>query len=148
MNISPTILNLVEQTKQFIQNDMSSKGLDDTGAASNSLRIEQSFSGITLSTKLIGAKYIEYLDRGSGIWEDPEKYISLGYILQSSGWAQRKGGNPYAAAYVIANEGSRIYKDRKNGIMLDEKIEVLTKEIEKDLTIELKKQIINQLKRK
>lgn len=146
-NLIENTVRLVEEFNNEIVFDMSRKNLDDTGAASSSLRIESDRKTI----KSFGVFYLKYLDTGSGPWTRPELYKKLGYILELTGWAARNDINPYAAAYSIAHNGNRIHKDPSKGIELTKKREKLLEEIKKqapawvkdDLRIRLKQIKVN-----
>jgi len=123
---------------QSIKNEMSSKNLDVTGRASQSLRV------ISTDKKAasVGIDYIEYLNRGRG----PGKFPPIDKIKE---WVDRRNLEvaPYVIARKIANEGTEIFKDRTKGLMLEEKIALTVKRIKKRLPEELKAEILNKLTR-
>ena len=116
----------------------------DEGTAANSLRVEEVGSEV----RSIGLARIEYLDRGTRPWKDKSKWKYLGFILDESGWAERKGRNPYAAAYNIAHFGSQIFQGKKQGIQLDKKIEELKQRLMQKLPNFVRMEIINNIKYK
>lgn len=143
MSILTTLTNIVEQTKLEIQRDLSSKGIDNKGAASKSLRVEGQETNTMVNVKLIGVDYIEYLDRGRG----PGKFPPVSAIED---WVNTKPVeiNPYLVGRKIALFGTSIYRDRTKGIMLDEKIEVLKQRIKEQIPKAIRTEITNNLKRK
>lgn len=127
----------VERTNEQIRQAMPR----DEGKAASSLHVE--IAGNKINS--VGLSYIEYLDRGSAPWADPSKYRSLGFILEKNGWSDRHNINAYAAAFVIAHEGSQIYKGRKQGIELNDKLLQLKERIKQNIPKFVKTQISNTL---
>jgi len=132
------IIKEVERTNDEIRRDMPK----DEGTAANSLRVDVVGSEV----RSIGLARIEYLDRGTGPWKDKSKWKDLGYILDESGWAERKDINPYAAAYLIAHNGSQIFQGKKKGIELDNKIDALKQRLKQNLPTFVKTETLNKLK--
>jgi hypothetical protein len=132
--------NLVNDLRQKL------KSFDDTGKTSNSLSHTSGENFLEIN----GLKSIEYLVRGSGVWRNPENYRKLGYILDITGWAERRGMNPYAVAYVIAHEGNQVFRGLRKGLDLTSVIESGTKQIMKamgeDVTVRVKSEIDKLLK--
>lgn len=131
---------LSESIKKDIQNH--------TGQTAASLQINvientNNTQGILKSENRI--KIIEYLDRGTRPWSNPEKYKSLGFILAQSGWASARGVNPYAAAHSIAYTGSQIFKGQKKGLQLDQKIDNFEKDLKDKLKIPIKNIILHRI---
>jgi hypothetical protein len=117
----------VEKFNESIKNDIDRKNFNDTGKAKNSLRVLVERN----SVKSIGSGHIKFLNRGSFAWTGDDLLNSriLGFILTVSGWAARKGVNAYAAAYNIVRRGSQVSRGIRKGLEIDEKAEVLTKNI-------------------
>lgn len=118
MNLVDVIIDEVRRTNDQIRQDIPK----DEGKAAQSIHIELHGNEI----QSVGSSYIEYLDRGSAPWKNPEQYKKLGYILDKSGWADRNNTSAYAAAYSIAHKGSQIYQGKKTGIQLDQKLKDLS----------------------
>jgi len=111
---------IIEEVKQFrkdLINMLINRKLVDTGKSIESLKIESSNNNV----KLLGVDYLEFLERGSRPWADKslKSKRKLGYILKVSGWAARKGVNPYAVASVIVESGSQIFRNERAGIEVD-----------------------------
>jgi len=125
---------VTKKTLEELRDKIRAKIPNNTGDAASSLEID--------GNKLLGNDYIYYLDKGSKPWANPDKYKSLGYVLGLSGWAEKKGINPYAAAYGIAHNGSSIFRHPEKGIQLDslvnETIENLYETIKEQAVIEAK----------
>jgi len=124
-------LNLL---KARISDTLAAKGIDNTGGASASLEVK--------GNKLMGNDYLYYLDQGSKPWTHPQDYKSLGFILDKSGWAKNRGVNPYAAAYGIANKGSRIFRDKSKGIQLDSLVDEMLENLIKELPDEVAAEVL------
>jgi len=122
MNYSDATKKTLESIKKKIEDTINAKGLNNSGEALNSLEID--------GNQLLGNDYIYYLDKGSAPWVDPTKYKSLGYILSLQGWNKYP---PYAAAYSIANYGSKIFQNKSLGLQLDNIIEESIDELIKEL---------------
>lgn len=141
MAIIDDIATQVEIFKENLQNVLQQRNLIDTKKAFESLRVESGSNYV----RLIGVDYLEFLDRGSRPWSDksPKSVKKLGYILQVSGWAERKGVNPYAVASVIVKKGSQIFRGKRAGIELDE----LIKDFQKDLNEAIRTASLIEIKR-
>ena len=140
--IKEVVLEALEDFNKSIVSTMQDKNMDHTGAASSSIRIED--NGHIL--KSFGIYYIEYLNRGSAPWDNPENFAKLGYILDKvTNWAADNGVNPYAVAKVIAEQGSRIYRNRELGLKLEDKKTQLEEELNKLLPTFVKNDIILKL---
>lgn len=109
----------------------------DQGEAARSIRTDV----VGNEVRSIGLDYIEYLDRGSAPWSNPDKYKSLGFILDKSGWGDRHNISPYAAAYSIAHDGSLIWQGKKKGIELDSKLADLQTRLKEKLAIFVRTEI-------
>lgn len=139
-----TVLDIVkaevELTNEAIRRDMPK----DQGTAAQSLRVDV----VGGEVRSIGSSYIEYLDRGSAPWKNPGNYKKLGYILELSGWGDRKNVSPYAAAYSIAHDGSLIYQGRKKGIELDVKLDRLKQSLSEKIPKFVRTEILNKIKQR
>lgn len=139
MNLIDVIIEEIRITNDQIRDAMPK----DEGTAAQSIHIK--IQGDEIQS--VGSYYIEYLDRGSAPWKNPEQFKKLGFILDKSGWADRKNTNPYAAAYSIAHYGSQIYRGRKTGIELDQKLDDLNKRLMQKIPKFVNREISNRLKR-
>lgn len=138
-----TVLDIVKYEVERTNDEIARSMPKDKGDAANSLHIEVN-GGVVNS---VGSSYIEYLDRGSAPWNNPDQYKKLGYILDQSGWADRHSISPYAVAYSIAHNGSLIYQGKKQGIELDQKLTDLTNRLKVILPKFVKTEIKNSIKR-
>lgn len=142
--IENTVL-LVENFNDEIRSDLSSKGFDDSGEAANSLRITKTKKSVTSH----GVFYIEYLDRGSAPWRNPNQYKKLGFILSAdvSDWAFRKATDisPYAIAHTIAHKGNSIYRNPSSGLTILRKIDDLKVKIKNNAPFWAKADILTEL---
>lgn len=125
---------LVEGFNEEIRSDLSSKGIDSSNTASNSIHIIVSGNKITS----LGIDYLTYLNtgRGPGKFPPPENIIA---------WAARKPVpiSPYVIGRKIAREGTEIYKNPSKGIMLGEKRQRLLSEIKQNAPIWAKNDTLN-----
>ena len=142
MTIKEIIIEALEAYNKSIADTISEKKLYHTGEAKNSLNVEDR-GEVFVS---VGAYYIEYLNRGSGPWNNPENFAKLGYILgEITNWAADNLANPYAAAKVIAEQGSRIYRNRELGLKLEDKKMELEEELNKLLPTFVSNEIVVKL---
>ncbi len=143
------IIEEVEAFNQAIKDDLDSKNFTDTGRAKNSLRIEVDKQNQKVSS--IGAHYIEFLNRGTGVWKgDEEINVNLlAYILEKTGWYERKVTNKkisvWAIAHSIVTKGNRVHRDIRKGIELEEKVKELTQNLTKRLAKAAAKRVLVQL---
>lgn len=128
--------NLVSEIRQ----DLSSKRIDDTGEASNSLRVEKS----SFNVKVFAISYLEFLDRGRG----PGKFPPVNKMRE---WVKSKLGiDDNSIAYLIgkkiSEEGTNIYRNKSKGIEFDQKVENMIKRINERLPAAIKLDVQNQLR--
>lgn len=109
-------IRVVEQFNEDIKSDLSSKGIDDTREASNSIRTETTENKTEKHIISKGSEHLYYLDQGRG----PGKFPPVDKI---EAWVANKPVDidPFLVGRKIAREGTTIYRDRSKGIMLDEK---------------------------
>ncbi len=119
-------VKLVSDFNNEIKNDLSSKNIDNTGEASNSIRIEVSETKEKINITSKGIDYLYYLDQGRA----PGKFPPVDKIYD---WVINKPVdiNPYLVGRKIAKEGTAIFRNRSKGIMLHEKRRELLDEINK-----------------
>lgn len=139
MSFIDVIKEEVDRTNEQIRQSIPK----DQGEAARSIRTDV----VGNEVRSIGLDYIEYLDKGSRPWSNPDKYKSLGFILDKSGWGERHNISPYAAAYSIAHDGSLIWQGKKQGIELDKKLEDLQSRLREKLAIFVKTSITNRIRR-
>ena len=124
----PTITEVIETEldlfNRSIEQTMSDKNMDASGAAARSLSIEQRGS-VFVS---VGIDYIEYLDRG----RPPGKFPPMAAIER---WVDLKGlrVDPFVIARNIAENGTRIFRNRELGLKLEDKTKMLEESINKVL---------------
>lgn len=140
--------NLLQNTALLIENevmnpiksDLSSKGIDNSKQASNSLRVEIKES----ENKVIlwGVDYLEVLNKGRG----PGKFPPINEIKL---WVESKPVDisPYLVARKIAREGTRIFKDNTKGIQLEDKVINLRNELKKKIPYYAKEKVLNKLRK-
>lgn len=128
----------LERFNQEIKDTLSRKGIDTTGRASSSLRINVDEQKNSFQS--IGVDYIEALDKGRG----PGKFPPPDVIRQ---WVVNKPVtiNPFIVGRKIAREGTEIFKDNSKGLQIDDKIEVLTGRIKERVPKGLKADILKKL---
>ena len=138
--IDNTVL-AVEQFNNEIKDDLSSKGIDDTREAANSIRVETSEQGTKISIASIGIDYLYYLDQGRG----PGKFPPVDKI---EAWVANKPVdiNPFLVGRKIAREGTTIFRDHSKGIMLDEKRQALLADLKQKAPEWAKQDILVRLK--
>ena len=134
--IENTVL-LVENFNDEIRSDLSSKGLDNSGQAANSIRIVTTKNSVTS----FGVDYLFYLDKGRG----PGKFPPPETIKK---WVESKPVpvHPFVIGRKIAREGTEIFKDNSKGIELDVKREELTKKIKQNAPLWAKNDILKQIR--
>ena len=113
---------LVERFNDEIKSDLSSKNIDNSGTASNSIRID--VDEHNLKVRSLGIGYMHFLNVGRA----PGKFPPVSVIVD---WVNSKPVeiNPFLVGRKIAREGTEIFKNRSKGIMLDEKRDRLLREI-------------------
>ena len=132
---------LIERFNDNVKDDLSSKGIDNTREASNSLRVETTIQKNLVSIKSVGVDYLYYLDQG----RKPGKFPPVDVIEQ---WVATKPVeiDPYLVGRKIAREGTEIYKDRTKGIRLTIKRQYLSREIKEKAPKWAKKDLLIQIK--
>lgn len=123
-----------------IKSDLSSKGIDSTGQASNSLRIE--VNEAKNSVILYGVDYLEALNKGRG----PGKFPPVDVI---EAWTQQKPVDipAFLIGRKIAREGTAIFKDNSKGIQLEDKVINLRAELKKQSPSWAKEVVLNKLRK-
>lgn len=134
--IDNTII-LVEGFNDEIKKDLSSKNIDSTNNASNSIRIESTRNKVTS----LGVDYLFYLNKGRG----PGKFPPPQVIAE---WANRKPVpiSPFLIGRKIAREGTEIFKNPSKGIQLGEKIERLKTEIKQNAPAWAKEDLLKTIR--
>ena len=134
--IENTVL-LVEAFNDEIRNDLSSKGIDSSGQAANSIRITKTSNSVTS----FGIDYLYYLDKGRG----PGKFPPPESIKK---WVESKPVpvHPFVIGRKIAREGTEIFKDNSKGIELDKKRDDLTNKIKQNAPLWAKNDILKQIR--
>lgn len=131
-----TIFDIVRESLEAynadISEEMDRKNMDASGNAKNSLNVVQ--NGYIISS--VGIDYIEYLNRG----RPPGKFPPISAIER---WVNLKGvaASPYAIARNIANNGTRIYRNRELGLKLEVKNAALEAELNEKLPTFIRNQI-------
>ncbi len=124
----PTVSEIIEAELNLfntsIQQTMSDKNMDASGNAARSLTVEQ--RGYIFVS--VGIDYIEYLDRG----RPPGKFPPMAAIER---WVNLKGLkiDPFVIARNIADNGTRIFRNRELGLKLEDKTTALEASINKVL---------------
>ena len=120
--------------KEKIQRQITSKGLDNSGEAFNSLEVN--------GNKLFGNDYIYYLDKGRAPGKFPPTLIN---------WVRNKLGLQGSEAKQvdflvrrkIAREGTEIFRNNSKGIelarLVDETLDELIKELPEQVAVEVLK---------
>jgi len=122
--INDIVIEQLDLFNESIVQAMSNKNMDASENAARALRIEQ--RGYVFVS--VGIDYIEYLDRG----RPPGKFPPMAAIER---WVNLKqlSVDPYVIARSIANNGTRIYRNRELGLKLEEKTATLQESINKVL---------------
>jgi len=124
----PTVSEIIEAELNLfntsIQQTMSDKNMDASGNAARSLTVEQ--RGYIFVS--VGIDYIEYLNRG----RPPGKFPPMAAIER---WVNLKGLkiDPFVIARNIADNGTRIFRNRELGLKLEDKTTALEASINKVL---------------
>jgi hypothetical protein len=128
----------LEKLRDDIRAAIASKGLDNSGAAFDSLEISRN--------QLLGADYFYYLDKGRG----PGKFPPLKNIVE---WVRSKlgleGSEAKGVAYVIgkkiSEKGTEIYRDNSKGINLDALITAMLTDLQEAVADEAKVEVLKWL---
>lgn len=131
------VKDMAEEVNQAIKDDLKNKGIDTTGAASNSLRIYVDGNKV----QSWGVDYMYFLDKGRGPGKFPPPDV-----LQA--WVNDKGLSiaPYLVGKKISEEGTEIYKNNSKGIELDKKLDELKSELSKNISKFVKIDVLNKIK--
>lgn len=136
----PTVFDIVRESleayNEVVRQEMTSKKMDASGVARNSLRVEQ--SGAVISS--VGIDYIQYLNRG----RPPGRFPPMDAIAR---WVGEKGVSvaPYVIARNIAQNGTRIYRNRELGLKLEEKNAALEAELNEKLPTFIRNQVVTRI---
>ena len=136
MNNAQTIENALFWFNEQIRSRLDRKRITDTGQAKKSLRIQDNSTAKAYKYQSIGIHYLEFTNKGRAYGKRPPIYAIEKWVkskLRLSGKQAKSAA--FAVANKIAEEGTRIFKQNKLGIELDE----LTKELTEKLTKELSK---------
>jgi hypothetical protein len=139
LNTATAISDLLNGVKAAYQQDQIDKGIRSSGKSSASLRVEVKENSGTLS----GSKYWYQQKHG----RKPGKFPPIDDILD---WIRIKGIQAkdgktttrqlaFLFARKIAQRGTDIYTGKREGIDVQEKINILVKEFTKNLAAEVKK---------
>lgn len=117
----------LENLKEKIIFQMSSKGIDNTGAASASLEVKDN--------ELLGYDYIYFIDKGRRPGRFPPVNIIRDWVRSKLGISEERENNSVAflVGRKIANEGTNIYQNQSRGIELDRLVEETLNELQKEL---------------
>jgi len=132
-------VKVVEKFNDEVRNDLSSKGIDNTREASNSIRIEVDEN--RKSVKSVGIGYLYYLDKGRA----PGKFPPPDVI---EAWTTSKPVeiSPYLVGRKIAREGTEIFKNSSKGIELDKKRKSLLDELNREAPKWAKQDLLVKMK--
>ena len=121
----------LDRLKTTIQNVMRMKNLDASGKASDSLEIQGS--------KLVGNDYIYFLDKGRAPGRFPPVSNIRDWVRTKLGISDEKEVNSaaYAVGYVMKRDGSRIHQDKSKGLQLDNLVEEMLNDLQKELPDEV-----------
>lgn len=125
--ILKTVLNNFNKS---IKDAIDSKGLNTTGKAKDSLRIEVKETLNKVNGKSIGVDYLEVLNTGRG----PGKFPPIDAIKK---WTENKPVDvvPFLVGRKIALEGTEIFKDNAKGIQLTILVARAEKELVKNIAV-------------
>lgn len=134
-------VKIVEEFNNRVKQDLSSKGIDNSRKASDSIHIETKQSGTSINIQSLGIDYLYYLDKGRG----PGKFPPRDTI---ENWTISKPVDipPFLVGRKISREGTEIYKDQSKGIQLTEKRKEVLKEIKQDAPKWAKQDLLIKLK--
>lgn len=134
----------LNEFNQSIRDEFIRKRINDTGEASDSLRIvsrgENTFASV-------GSDYIEVLDKGRGAGKFAPVQNIQDWVRTKLGITDDKEVKQIAFLVnrKIKNEGTAIFKDNSKGLEIDAKIEVLNNNLVEDLRVfaiaDVKKQL-------
>jgi len=142
-NIIQSVVLEVENFNESIRQTLDEKNINNTREAANSLRVQYG----TDFVRSIGIFYLEFLDRG----RYPGSYAPFNPI---SKWVSTKLGitdekenkqATYAIIKKIHNLGTKIYRDNRNGIELDDKILELKIAVNESIKSSIKIEITRRL---
>ncbi len=132
-------VKLLEQFNQWIKDDLSSKNIDNTNTARNSLRIEVDEKRNKVTS--YGIFYLEYLSRGRGPGKFPPPEVIRDWVINKPVEI-----SPFWVGKKIAEEGTEIYKNPSKGIELHTKINYIRKIVKENAPKWAKKDILIKIK--
>ena len=114
------LLSELEEFNSDIRVRLREKGINNTGAASESLRVQRTEKGAAS----MGNDYIYFLEYGRGSGKFPPVTAMRDWVRTKLGVTEPKEVNriAYLVGRKIATEGTAIHNDRKKGIQLYELI--------------------------
>jgi len=134
--VKEKLIQLIEEFIVDLRVGIVKYDFNDTGDAGKSIKLHVNGSTFTV----VGNDYIEVLERGTGRWAEPENWRYLAYILDKSGWAKRRGLEPYIypIAYNIAHFGNNVKRGKRSGLPVSTYTAELKKKIEAEMPVFLK----------
>lgn len=138
MNVQPLISELLDNIKKVYIDKQTSQGIRSSGKSADSLRVEASDK----AGALYGAKYFYQQKFG----RKPGKFPPIDDILD---WIRAKGITPrepkttqrqlaYLFARKIAQSGTDVYQKKRDGLEVEQEVEILAKQFSEKLNGELK----------
>jgi len=117
----------LDRLKTTIQNVMRMKNLDASGKASDSLEIQGS--------KLVGNDYIYFLDKGRAPGRFPPVSNIRDWVRTKLGISDEKEINSvgFLVGRKMAREGTEIFKNKSKGLQLDNLVEEMLNDLQKEL---------------
>lgn len=131
-------MNSLKSCIEDIGKELDGNKFTDTGKAKKSLHEFVEEKGTSLHGQVIGAKHIEYTERGTGPWKGDvmENTKKLYGILSYSGWFERRNIDEEARfpiAYTIVSSGSQVHRGKRKGINLDKIVQNLAEKLTNEL---------------
>ena len=148
--MSELINNTAALIEEFVMNpikdDLNSKGIDNTGRAAESLRVEAREDQDRVI--LWGIDYIEFLNKGRGPGKFPPEQAIRDWVVVKLGLEGDELERVIGLIRVkIADEGTTIFKDNSRGIQLENKVINLRAEIKKQAPGWAKATVLNKLRK-
>ena len=117
----------LDRLKTTIENVMRMKNLDASGEASDSLEIQGS--------KLVGNDYIYFLDKGRAPGRFPPVSNIREWVRTKLGISNEKEVNSvgFLVGRKMAREGTEIFKNKSKGLQLDNLVDEMLNDLQKEL---------------
>ena len=139
-------IKLVEDFNNDIKADIIGKNINDTGNAIQSLRVD--FDTKRQTVQSVGADYIEILNTGRAPGKFPPVQAIREWVQSKLGVSEAEANSvAYLVGRKIANEGTAIFKDKKKGLQIEDKVINLRVKLKEEIPKYAKADVLNTLRK-